>query len=208
MPPRLAELFVRHPVLAPCAPDILRAYDALLAAFRAGNKLLLCGNGGSASDCDHIAGELLKGFGSKRPLSAAERIRIGEPLGAGLQGSLPALSLPSFTGFFTAWANDCDPDHVYAQLVHGLGKPGDVLLAISTSGNAKNVGHAVTVARASGLVVLGLTGATGGALASRADIVVRVPATETFKIQELHLPVYHALCLAVEETLFPPAQVG
>ena len=205
MPPRLAELISRYPALAPCSDDILRLYESLVTAFRSGNKLLLCGNGGSASDCDHIAGEMLKGFGSKRPLPAAARERLGEPLASQLQGSLPTLSLPSFSGLFTAWANDCDPAYVYAQLVHGLGKPGDVLLAISTSGNAKNVAHAVEVARASGLVVAGLTGATGGTLASRAHFSVRVPATETFKIQDFHLPVYHAVCLAVEETLFPPA---
>lgn len=203
MPPRLAELLARYPALAPCSGDLLRAYETLVTAFRGGNKLLLCGNGGSASDCDHIAGEMLKGFGSKRPLPAADRARLGEPLAAQLQGSLPTLSLPSFSGLFTAWANDCDPAYVYAQLVHGLGKPGDVLLAISTSGNAKNVGHAVEVARASGLTVIGLTGATGGALAQRAHLAIRVPASETFKIQEYHLPVYHALCLAVEETMFP-----
>ncbi len=205
MPPRLAELIARYPALAPCEAELLRAYEALVALFRSGNKLLLCGNGGSASDCDHIAGEMLKGFGQKRPLPAADRARLGEPLAAHLQGSLPTLSLPSFSGLFTAWANDCDPEYVYAQLVHGFGKPGDVLLAISTSGNARNVAHAVEVARASGLTVIGLTGATGGTLAQRAHLAIRVPATETFKIQEYHLPVYHALCLAVEETMFPPA---
>lgn len=205
MPPRLAELLARYPALAPCSAELMRTYEALLAAFRSGHKLLLCGNGGSASDCDHIAGEMLKGFGSRRPLAPADVEKLGAPLASQLQGSLPTLSLPSFSGLFTAWANDCDPAYVYAQLVHGLGKPGDVLLAISTSGNAKNVGHAVEVARASGLVVIGLTGATGGRLAERAHVAIRVPASETFKIQEFHLPVYHALCLAVEEAMFPPA---
>lgn len=205
MYPRLAELLSRYPALEVCSADITAAIDALLACYRSGNKVLLCGNGGSASDCDHIAGEMLKGFGQKRPLNAASRARLGDALASQLQGSLPTLSLPSFSGLFTAWANDCDPEYVYAQLVHGLGKPGDVLVAISTSGNAKNVGHAVQVARKSGVKVLGLTGQTGGALATHADIAIRVPATETFKIQEYHLPIYHCICLAVEAEFFPAA---
>lgn len=203
MRPRLAELLSRHPALAPCSHDISRAIDALVGCYRSGGKVLLCGNGGSASDCDHIAGEMLKGFCQKRPLSGPARERLGEELAGQLQGSLPTLSLPSFSGLFTAWANDCDPEYVYAQLVHGLGKPGDILIAISTSGNAKNVRHAVEVARRSGVIVIGLTGEIGGALAPLADIAIRVPETETFKIQELHLPVYHTICLAVEAEMFP-----
>lgn len=203
MRPRLAELLSRHPALAPCSHDISRAIDALVGCYRSGGKVLLCGNGGSASDCDHIAGEMLKGFCQKRPLSGPARERLGEELAGQLQGSLPTLSLPSFSGLFTAWANDCDPEYVYAQLVHGLGKPGDILIAISTSGNAKNVRHAVEVARRSGVIVIGLTGEVGGALAPLADIAIRVPETETFKIQELHLPVYHTICLAVEAEMFP-----
>lgn len=203
MRPRLAELLSRHPALAPCSHDISRAIDALVGCYRSGGKVLLCGNGGSASDCDHIAGEMLKGFCQKRPLSGPARERLGEELAGQLQGSLPTLSLPSFSGLFTAWANDCDPEYVYAQLVHGLGKPGDILIAISTSGNAKNVRHAVEVARRSGVIVIGLTGEIGGALALLADIAIRVPETETFKIQELHLPVYHTICLAVEAEMFP-----
>lgn len=205
MRPRLAELLRRHPALLPCAEEIDRAIDALLVCYRSGGKVLLCGNGGSASDCDHIAGEMLKGFGQKRPLSPEESARLGAPLASELQGSLPTLSLPSFSGLFTAWANDCDPEYVYAQLVHGLGRPGDVLVAISTSGNARNVGHAVEVARRSGVTVLTLTGHSGGAIFPSADIGIRVPETETFKIQELHLPVYHAICLAVESEMFPVA---
>lgn len=203
MPPRLAELLIRYPALLPCSADLSAACEALVGAFRSGNKLLLCGNGGSASDCDHIAGEMLKGFGRKRPLAPSEHERLGPSLASKLQGSLPTLSLPSFTGLVSAWANDCDPEYVYAQLVHGLGRPGDVLLALSTSGNARNVAHAVEVARASGLTVIGLTGESGGVLARRAHLAIRVPASETFKIQEYHLPVYHALCLAVEEAMFP-----
>ncbi len=203
MRPRLSELLSRYPALATCSHDISSAIEAFIACYRAGGKVLLCGNGGSASDCDHIAGEMLKGFGQKRPLSGPARERLGGELADQLQGSLPALSLPSFSGLFTAWANDCDPEYVYAQLVHGLGKPGDILLAISTSGNAKNVRHAVEVALRSGVIVIGLTGETGGALAPLADIAIRVPATETFKIQEFHLPVYHTICLAVEAEMFP-----
>lgn len=203
MRPRLAELLSRYPALTPCSHDISRAIEALLACYRTGGKVLLCGNGGSASDCDHIAGEMLKGFDRKRPLDGPARERLGESLADQLQGSLPTLSLPSFSGLFTAWANDCDPEYVYAQLVHGLGKPGDILLAISTSGNAKNVRHAVEVARRSGVIVIGLTGETGGALAPLADVAIRVPAIETFKIQEFHLPIYHCICLAVEAEMFP-----
>lgn len=203
MRPRLTELVQRHPTLLVCVEDVGRAVDVLLNCYRAGGKVLLCGNGGSASDCDHIAGEMLKGFAQKRPLSPQDVARLGTPLASQLQGSLPTLSLPSFSGLFTAWANDCEPEYVYAQLVHGLGRPGDVLIAISTSGNARNVRHAVEVARRSGVTVLTLTGVTGGAILPFADVAIRVPETETFKIQELHLPVYHAICLAVEAEMFP-----
>lgn len=200
--PQISRLISRHPVLAPCGNDIQRAVEELEKTFRRGGKLLLCGNGGSAADADHISGELLKGFCSKRPLKPDARERLGEELAGKLQDALPAIPLHSLGAINTAWLNDCDPYYGYAQLVWGLGKPGDALLGISTSGNSKNVSFAMETARAKGLTTIGLSGATGGKLNSLADVCVRVPETATFKIQELHLPVYHAICLALEDIFF------
>jgi D-sedoheptulose 7-phosphate isomerase len=195
----IENLMQRYPALAVCEQDITAAVEMLIDTYRNGGKVLLCGNGGSAADCDHIAGELLKGFLSLRPVNDPT---IPSPLRENLQGSLPAVSLPSLTAALTASLNDLDPSYAYAQLLYGLCKPGDVLIAISTSGNAQNVGHAATLARALGGKVLALTGEGGGKLAALADVTVRVPAKETYKIQEYHLPVYHALCAAVESALF------
>jgi D-sedoheptulose 7-phosphate isomerase len=195
----IENLMQRYPALAVCEQDITAAVEMLINTYRNGGKVLLCGNGGSAADCDHIAGELLKGFLSLRPVNDPT---IPSPLRENLQGSLPAVSLPSLTAALTASLNDLDPSYAYAQLLYGLCKPGDVLIAISTSGNAQNVGHAATLARALGGKVLALTGEGGGKLAALADVTVRVPAKETYKIQEYHLPVYHALCAAVESALF------
>jgi D-sedoheptulose 7-phosphate isomerase len=195
----IENLMQRYPALAVCEQDITAAVEMLIDTYRNGGKVLLCGNGGSAADCDHIAGELLKGFLSLRPVNDPT---IPSPLRENLQGSLPAVSLPSLTAALTASLNDLDPSYAYAQLLYGLCKPGDMLIAISTSGNAQNVGHAATLARALGGKVLALTGEGGGKLASLADVTVRVPAKETYKIQEYHLPVYHALCAAVESALF------
>jgi D-sedoheptulose 7-phosphate isomerase len=183
-------------------PDVLAAYELLLGVYRGGNKLLLCGNGGSASDADHISGELLKGFQSKRPLPSAERAALGEDLAAKLQQSLPAIPLTAFAALSTAYTNDVDAEYIYAQLTLGLGKPGDALLGLSTSGNARNVGHALRVARARGLRTLGMTGETGGAMRELCDVCIRVPSRETFRIQEYHLPIYHVLCLLLEDALF------
>lgn len=202
MHPQIERLLSRYPVLAPCGNDIQRTVDAIEATFRRGGKLLLCGNGGSAADADHISGELLKGFCSKRPLNAAARERLGEELASQLQDALPAIPLHSLGAINTAWLNDCDPYHVYAQLVWGLGKAGDALLGISTSGNSKNVALAMQVARAKGLTTLGVSGASGGKLKTLAETCICVPSSETFKIQELHLPVYHAICLALEDIFF------
>lgn len=195
----IENLMQRYPALAVCEQDITAAVEMLIDTYQNGGKVLLCGNGGSAADCDHIAGELLKGFLSLRPVNDPT---IPSPLRENLQGSLPAVSLPSLTAALTASLNDLDPSYAYAQLLYGLCKPGDVLIAISTSGNAQNVGHAATLARALGGKVLALTGEGGGKLAALADVTVRVPAKETYKIQEYHLPVYHALCAAVESALF------
>lgn len=202
MHPQIEKLLSRYPVLAPCGDDIQKAVDALAETYRSGGKLLLCGNGGSAADADHIAGELLKGFCSKRPLKTPARERLGEELASKLQDALPAISLHSLGAINTAWLNDCDPYYGYAQLVWGLGNANDALLGLSTSGNSKNVCHAMEVAKAKGLTTIGLSGKSGGKLKTLASVCICVPDSETFRIQEMHLPIYHAICLALEDIFF------
>lgn len=202
MHPQIEKLLSRYPLLAPCGDDIQKAVDVLAETYRSGGKLLLCGNGGSAADADHIAGELLKGFCSKRPLKTDARERLGEELASKLQDALPAISLHSLGAINTAWLNDCDPYYGYAQLVWGLGNANDALLGLSTSGNSKNVCHAMEVAKAKGLKTIGLSGKDGGKLKTLASVCICVPDSETFRIQELHLPIYHAICLALEDIFF------
>ena len=204
----MKELLERYPILAACEKDIASARDALIACYEKGGKVLLCGNGGSCADCDHIVGELMKGFLKRRPLSPEKKAEMnarytvdGEILCA-LQAGLPAVSLPHIAGLNSAFCNDVDPELIYAQSVLGLGKAGDVLIALSTSGNAKNVAAAVAVAKSLGMTVVGMTGAKGGRLREMADITVAVPECETFKVQELHLPIYHYLCANLEDRLF------
>jgi D-sedoheptulose 7-phosphate isomerase len=197
------KLLERRPELASCRQDITRACEAMLTCFRSGNQVLLCGNGGSAADCEHIAGELVKRFSRPRPLAPELAEKLGPDLASNLHGALPALSLPSMVGFTTAFVNDDEPEYAFAQQVMAFGKPGDILLGISTSGNSKNILHAAKAAQALDLTTIGLTGETGGQLASSCDIMVKVPATEVPRVQELHLPVYHTLCQVVEDTLFP-----
>jgi D-sedoheptulose 7-phosphate isomerase len=203
MNPHLDALLKRCPELSALEKDILAAYDMLHHCLLGGGKFLLCGNGGSAADCEHWAGELLKGFKSKRPLSADDQKALGPEIGPKLQGAIPAIPLTGFPGLATAFTNDVDPLLVYAQLTWGLGRPGDVLIGISTSGNAVNVGHAARTARAMGVKVLGLTGTTGGALKPLCDLCLCAPSTETYRIQEFHLPIYHCLCLMLEDSHFP-----
>ncbi|MBQ2940256.1 MAG: SIS domain-containing protein [Clostridia bacterium] len=205
----LNELLARYPQLSVCTESLTAAVAAMIACYRNGGKLLLCGNGGSCADCEHISGELLKGFLKKRPLPAEQKAAMSaacplldERILDQLQGGLPAVALPSLSSLNTAFANDVDPSLMYAQSVLALGKPDDVLLAISTSGNAENVVAAAKVAKGLGLTVIALTGAGGGRLAQLADIAICVPETETFKVQELHLPVYHYLCAAIEAAFF------
>ena len=202
-------LFERYPALELCRADILAAAEAICACYHAGGKLLLCGNGGSAADAEHIVGELMKGFLKKRPLTREIRERLRELfpqdadyMSENLQGALPAVSLVNSVALGTAFANDQAADLVFAQQVLGLGREGDVLLAISTSGNSKNVLYAVEIARARGLKTIALTGRSGGKLKPLADITIAVPEDETYRIQELHLPVYHAICIAAEEEFF------
>lgn len=192
-------LFSRYPELECCRAEITAAVNMIVDTYKKEGKLLLCGNGGSAADCEHIAGELLKGFLSHRSVTDEN---IPKDLRASLQGSLPAIPLPSIMAAFTASLNDMEPTMVYAQLLHGLGRRGDLLIAISTSGNAKNVLNAARLAKAKGMQVLALTGEGGGALAEVSDLTLRVPSKETFRIQEYHLPVYHYLCAEVERILF------
>ena len=205
----LNELFTRYPQLSECADTLKTAAAALVNCYRNGGKLLLCGNGGSCADCDHIVGELMKGFLKKRPLTTEQKAKmtslsplLEEETLSKLQGGLPAISLPSITALNSAFCNDVDPELIYAQSVMAMGKTGDVLIAMSTSGNAKNVFAAAMVAKGLGLTVIGLTGMDGGKLREISDICIRVPETETFKVQELHLPVYHYLCAATEQAFF------
>lgn len=162
----------------------------------------LCGNGGSAADADHWAGELLKGFCKDRPLSMQERGTLRPEIAQKLQGALPAIPLTSFPAASTAFGNDVDPALAYAQLTSALGRPGDVFVGLSTSGNARNVGAAAEVARAKGLPVIGLTGASGGKLKAWCTVCICAPSTETYRVQEYHLPIYHCLSLMLEENFF------
>ncbi len=204
-------LYERYPALAVCRDDIEAAKDALIRCFAGGGKLLVCGNGGSCADSEHIVGELMKGFLSRRPVGAelTERlIRTGtepeeaERIVSRMQGALPALSLPSQTALLTAFTNDVGAETAYAQMVYGYGRPGDVLLCLSTSGNSPNIAAAARVAKAMGLVTLAMTGEAESTLSRLCDIAVRVPERETYRVQELHLPVYHYLCSEAERHFF------
>jgi len=198
----LTKLINRLPELAACEASIAAAYSTMYACLKSGGKLLLCGNGGSAADADHWAGELLKGFGQKRPLSSKDRKILPAYVARNLQGALPAIPLTSFPALASAFANDVTPDLIFAQLTAGLGRPGDVLVALSTSGNARNVCHAVQTARARGLHTIALTGASGGRLVGLSEICIRAPAKETYRVQEYHLPIYHCLSLMLEDAFF------
>ena len=196
------KLLQRCPELAECQGEIEKSFAILCDCFRSGGKLLLCGNGGSAADAEHWAGELLKGFGQKRPLSQAEKQGLPEALGLKLQGALPVIPLTGFVSLSTAFGNDVDPDLIFAQLVWGLGRPGDVLVGISTSGNARNVGAAMEAAKARGMRRIGFSGRTGGRLNPLSEVCIKAPADETYLIQEFHLPIYHCLCLMLEDEFF------
>lgn len=198
----LDELFERHRVLAPCRDDVYAAFGALVESFRAGGKVLVCGNGGSAADAEHICGEFLKTFMKRRPVPADVAGRLRPELVAKLEGSLPAVSLVSMSGIVTAFANDVSWETAFAQQVLGLARADDVLIALSTSGESANCIAAAEVMKAKGGRAVALTGARESGLSAVCDVTIRVPETETFKVQELHLPVYHALCAAVEDEMF------
>jgi D-sedoheptulose 7-phosphate isomerase len=205
----MQNLIDRYPTLAACENEIKNAINVIIKCYENGGKLLLAGNGGSSADCDHIVGELMKGFMKKRALTDVQKSQMKEKCQnmseetlSKLQNALPAISLSSFSALNTAFSNDVDADLVFAQGVFGLGRVNDVLIAISTSGNSHNVVEAVKVAKAIGMKVIAFTGKSGGALRNLADITVGVPESETYKVQELHLPVYHHICASVENYFF------
>lgn len=205
----LSTFFGRYPDMLACEREVRSARNLFLDSFKAGHKLMVCGNGGSAADSEHTVGELMKSFRFKRPVDggfkAAYREANGCDAPAWLEGALPAISLVSQMALSTAFGNDEAAVGVFAQQVLGYGESGDVLLAISTSGNSANVVEAAKVARAKGVKVVGLTGSKESKLSALAGVCIRVPRDEVFQVQELHLPVYHVLCAAVEADVFGEA---
>lgn len=205
----IEQLVCRYPALESSVQDILAAYKILLASYEKGGKLLVTGNGGSAADADHIVGTLMKSFTQPRPIGhdyfnalTSVDSDMGTILAQNLQVALPAIALDGHSALSTAYANDCNPVLCFAQQVNGYGMEGDVFLGISTSGNSMNVLYAAVVAKAKGMHVVGLTGAKESKLMKYSDVCIRVPETETFKIQELHIPVYHVLCRMLESYFF------
>lgn len=209
----IRELISRYPKLVSVEEEIRKAAKCLVACYQQRGKVLVCGNGGSCSDSDHIVGELMKGFEQKRPIGETLKKQLsafagerGIYLSEKLQQGLPAISLTAHHTLITAIANDMDADLIFAQQVVGYGNVGDVLIAISTSGNSQNVVDAMITAKAKEMIVIGLTGETGGRMKPFCDIMINVPERRTTFVQELHLPVYHTLCLMVENSFFgnPP----
>ncbi|MBQ9416934.1 MAG: SIS domain-containing protein [Clostridia bacterium] len=199
-------LFAHYPELQQMQPELGQAMDLLIGTIRQGGKILICGNGGSAADAAHISGELLKGFLLRRPVDPEPFGFLPDPdrelLSKGLQGGLPVIPLPSFEAALSAFANDADPDLGYAQLTFALGNEKDLLWGISTSGNSKNILYAVEAAKVRGMKTLGMTGQGGGKMRALCDCTLCVPAKETYRVQEYHLPVYHAICAGLEAEFF------
>lgn len=202
-------LVKRYPQLSCIANDLYSCYSIIADCYKKGGKLLIAGNGGSAADAEHIVGELMKGFKLQRKVDEAFASRLcdlneelGSVLAQNLQGALPAIALDGHPALSTAYMNDCEPLLCFAQQVNGYGKEGDVFLGISTSGNSKNILYAALTAHAKGMKVIGLTGANNCKLEQMSDVCIKVPETETYMIQELHLPVYHCLCLMLENEFF------
>ena len=202
-------LVERYPSLEAAKEDIIAAYLLLEESYENGGKLLVAGNGGSAADAEHIVGELMKGFKMPRKPEAdfaeklvAENQELGSILAENLQGALPAIALDGHPALSTAYMNDCEPLLCFAQQVNGYGKAGDVFFGISTSGNSKNVLYAATTAHAKGMKVIGLTRAKDSKLTDMSDVCIKAPQTETYMIQELHLPIYHCLCLMLEDKFY------
>lgn len=202
-------LLDRYPSLISVKEDIITSYLLLEESYKNGGKLLIAGNGGSAADAEHIVGELMKGFKNARKLNEtlskkliAENQELGLYLSENLQGALPAIALDGHPALSTAYMNDCEPLLCFAQQVNGYGKDGDIFLGISTSGNSKNILYGAVTARAKGMKVIGLTGARDSKLKKMSDVCIKAPQTETYMIQELHLPIYHCLCLMLEDRFF------
>ena len=202
-------LVLRYPQLAVTRDCIVVADRIREEAYTHEGKLLVAGNGGSAADAEHIVGELMKGFVNPRKLETdysdaliTVNKELGRVLSENLQGALPAIALDGHLALTTAYMNDCEPLLCFAQQVNGFGRKSDVFLGISTSGNSKNILYAATVAKAKGMKVIGLTGEKDSKLSEMSDVCIQVPETETYKIQELHLPVYHCLCLTLEDKFF------
>ena len=205
----LKQLISRYPCLAGLEQKIKKAAESIIDTYKNGGKVLVCGNGGSCSDSDHIVGELMKGFEHKRPVSAVIKEKLEETggergtyLSQKLQQALPAISLTAHSALITAVANDIDGDLIFAQQVLGYGMKDDVLLAISSSGNSMNVIDAIITAGSKGMTVIGLTGEDGGKMRNFCDILINVQGKRTAEVQELHLPVYHTICLMVEKEIF------
>jgi len=205
----IEQLIERYPILVSLKENITNAINLLIDTTKNNGTYLICGNGGSAADSDHIVGELMKGFILKRTITndLSERILQKYPedyqyLTSNLQQGISAISLVSHNALISAFSNDIAPDLIFAQQVLGYGKSGDTLIAISTSGNSKNVVHAAQIAKVMGLKVISLTGNTGGKLRDLSDVLINVPEIETYKIQEYHLPIYHCICLAIENEFF------
>ncbi|MBQ2841540.1 MAG: SIS domain-containing protein [Clostridia bacterium] len=198
-----SELHSIYPSLQKCGEDIYKSYEIMAVCLENGGKILCCGNGGSAADCDHFAGELLKGFLKKRPLSDLEKSRFGDRFIAdNLQKGLPVISLCAHSALMTAYSNDAVPSLVFAQQVYAYAKSGDVLLCFSTSGNSENIVYAAETAIAADMKVISITGEKESALSRFSDVCIKLPETETFKVQELTLPVYHCLAAMIEDKLF------
>lgn len=195
----MESLFNCYPKLEECRKDIEKALMLMTKTYKEGGKVLVCGNGGSAADSEHIVGELMKGFLLKRPVTDE---RIPEHIRTHLQGSLPAISLPSQCAILSAFINDVAPEMMYAQLVYGYAKENDLVIGISTSGNSENIVNAVEMAHSLGVKTLSLTGRGKSRLSALSDVTIKVPESETYKVQELHLPVYHFLCSSVEKNFF------
>lgn len=205
----LEDLLFRYPMLEKQRDSILEVYKILESSYAAGGKLLIAGNGGSAADSEHIVGELMKAFIKPRKLDEnlqsklmAVDKKMGKVLSDNLQGALPAIAVTGHVGLSTAYLNDCNPLLSFAQQVNGYGNAGDVFFGISTSGNSENIRYALVTAKAKGMKTIGLSGRDGGKMRELCDAIIIAPETETFKIQELHLPIYHALCLMLEARFF------
>ena len=204
----LTDMLEKYPALAPCQADIQKAFAFIKDTYKNGGKLLICGNGGSAADSEHIVGELMKGFMKSRKIPNEIRDKIKksanhwEYISQNLQGALPAISLVSQSSIISAFSNDVAADMVFAQQVYGYAKPGDCLIGISTSGNAKNILYAAETAKAFDMKTIALTGESGGKLKEVCDVTIKAPSNNTPEIQEYHLPIYHTLCMMIEEEFF------